>query len=291
MGLWSWLRGLLVRPVPAGAARRAGAAGPRTRAPPPIPGGARCRPSSGHSATARSPSRGSVTSPGASRPGRAPGCSPGWSTDADRRRPRGRSRGSSTRWAGRPVRRACRLPRCRVPSCRCSAVPRVARRPVTSCSARCGSTGRAGRCSARCRTFAGRRRWCSGRWSRRRDRAVPRRRPGCRGFPGRRRWGCRRPSRRRPRTSAAAQQPGPGPDHMAPDRPDPNHPSPNRPGPNRPGPNRPGPNHSPRDRSPDPPIPDHLLSDRPILRCLRSPARPGAPRSPPSAPSPMPATR
>ena len=105
MGLWSWLREV----VPWSGSSRPEPPVPRvpadrdTAAPPPIPGGARCRPSSGHSATARSPSRGSVTSPGASRPGRAPGCSPGWSTDADRRRPRGRWRGSSTRSAGRPV--------------------------------------------------------------------------------------------------------------------------------------------------------------------------------------------
>ena len=125
MGLWSWLRG-------ARSGRRR--AQPRRAAPPhprrrrrPTPGGARCRPSSGRSATARSPSRGSVPSPGASRPGRAPGCSPGWSTDADRRRPQGRSRGSSTRSAGAPGLTSLPASPVPVPPCRCWAVRRGAR--------------------------------------------------------------------------------------------------------------------------------------------------------------------
>ena len=134
-----------------------------------------------------------------------------------------------------------------------------ARRPVTSCSARCGSTRRAGWCSGFCRSFrvvdggaaVGRAVDGVARGS-----VVAGDRRGSRSSRAERAWGCRRPDRRRSRTPRATSR---ARAELAADR-------------RRSGvrtiwlPNRPGPNHSSRDRSPEPLIPDHLLPDRPIPR-------------------------
>ena len=229
MGLWSWLPASWSRPVPARSRRPAGSrrtararpgADPGWRALPPVQRTlgdgaqpvARLGDFAGSLATWQSPRM--LTG---LEHGRGPSAPPG--TVA----------GIVDAVGGAPG--LTSLPAAAVTLSRSSMVLRVARRAVTSCSARCGSTGRAGRCSARCRTFAGRRRWCSGRWSRRRDRAVPRR-PGCRGFPvGEVGVSPAEPAgfgrRRRPAARAGPSGAGPsGSDHPGPNYPGPNHPGP-----------------------------------------------------------------